>query len=713
MIKDNYKLRPAGRHVLAIGRELIKDNYSAVMELVKNSFDADSTRVDIKFNFDNVNKKVEISVVDNGHGMTKEVVLDKWLIPSTDDKLRRKVSPNGRVMQGQKGLGRYAAAILGDQFHMRTASSGKELVLVNINWNDFENAKYMDEVNLDVTTEQPSPTTGTCITILAEGEYYDFWNENGFNDLKFELKKLISPVHGDELDSFDIYLDVNNLNKNGLFSEPEKIEPFPLFDFYDYKVTGKINENGHGFLKYSNNKEKAVEEEQIDFKYETKTKCGIIEVDIRVYDRETSSIDKLIQRGLINEDGEYLSRTQTKRLLDQSNGVGVYRNGFRIRPLGDANFDWLKLNQQRIQNPSFNIGSNQVVGFVRIQSESKSNLKETSARDGLKDNVAFKNLTDIVKRVITELEERRYVYRRKVGINKEATKIESNFEKLFSFNNVNEEISKWLKSEGVSEKAQEEIKNILKTKEDDSARLIEDIRKKVAIYQGQATLGKIIDVVIHEGRRPIGYFKNQSKNLDFWFEKFIAEGGDELQEKILNSLDGFNKNSEAIKELFSRLDPLASKSRGKKKLVKLSKVIRSSIMVFENLINDSHVEVKLEGDLDIDYDAWETDLYVIITNLIDNSLFWLIDKNISNPLISISLVSENGVFQYLDFRDNGPGISKNLIESEAIFEPQFTLKKGGVGIGLPIAGEAAYRNALVLKAYEAESGAYFRLQVKD
>ena len=53
-----------------------------------------------------------------------------------------------------------------------------------------------------------------------------------------------------------------------------------------------------------------------------------------------------------------------KRLLNDFNGIGVYRNGFRIRPLGDPDFDWLKLNMRRVQNPSGRIGSNQVIGYV-------------------------------------------------------------------------------------------------------------------------------------------------------------------------------------------------------------------------------------------------------------------------------------------------------------------------------------------------------------
>ena len=712
--KTSFNLRPAGRHALAIGRELIKDNYSAVMELVKNAYDADSNSVHIKFFLDHVNKKVVISITDYGHGMSRDVVLTKWLIPSTDDKLKRKKSPKGRIMQGQKGLGRYAAAILGNNLTMTTISNTKDKTEVKVDWEKFDSAEFMDEVALPVITVPAKDKSQTVIKIIGEGEYYQFWKSNEYNNLRFELKKLVSPIHDSEgLGSFDIFLEIDDSRENALAQKEEKIEPFPLLEFYDYKITGLINSNGIGVINFSNNKEKAVQNESIKFNLESKTKCGKIEIDVRVYDRESESIENLIQKGLRDDSGKYLNKTQTKALLNQSNGIGVYRNGFRIRPLGDANFDWLELNADRVQNPSLHIGSNQVIGFVKIQGEQYSNLKETSARDGLKDNVAYRNLIYIVKKSIRELEERRFSYRRKSGLTKTAVKIEQDFEKLFSFDDVKKEIKKKLLQEGISNESSQEIFKILENKENDSAKIIDDIRKKVAIYQGQATLGKIIDVVMHEGRRPIGFFSNQTKNLEFWVKQFSKKPNDEAKKEIFTITEGFGINSKVISDLFKRLDPLASNQRGKSKVFDLNTIIQESTTVFRNQIDEYDITIKVNSPDRVEFIGWINDFYVILTNLIDNSIFWLIDKNILNKSIEINLHLEDSKFKYLDFRDNGPGISKHLIESGAIFEPEFSTKSNGVGIGLSIAGEAAHRNNLDLKVFESDVGAYFRLQIKD
>ena len=140
----------------------------------------------------------------------------------------------------------------------------------------------------------------------------------------------------------------------------------------------------------------------------------------------------MISRGLRDENGNYVSKLQARRLLDRVNGIGVYRNGFRIRPLGDPEFDWLKLGERRVQNPSMRIGSNQVVGYVHIQSEEDSGLEEKSARDGLKNNEAYEALKRITIDIIKELEAKRFNFRRQMDISLNSNKNKWKIEKLYS-----------------------------------------------------------------------------------------------------------------------------------------------------------------------------------------------------------------------------------------------------------------------------------------
>ena len=116
----SYTIRPAGRLLLTIGRDLIQDSYAAVVELVKNAYDADSPDVHVAFSKRRKQQHYTITITDNGHGMTRHDVLTKWLVPATTDKLKRRKSPSGRIMQGRKGIGRYAASILGSDLMLET-----------------------------------------------------------------------------------------------------------------------------------------------------------------------------------------------------------------------------------------------------------------------------------------------------------------------------------------------------------------------------------------------------------------------------------------------------------------------------------------------------------------------------------------------------------------------------------------------------------------
>src|SRR5690606_37606704 len=143
-------IRPAGRHIITIGRDLIKDKYAAIVELVKNAYDADSPNCKISLlPFEkNEQKGVKVIVKDEGHGMTYDTVVDKWMVPSTNDKLERKTSPRGRILQGKKGIGRYSASIIGDDLVLQTIDEAGELTTLYLIWKDFEKAKYLEDVDV-------------------------------------------------------------------------------------------------------------------------------------------------------------------------------------------------------------------------------------------------------------------------------------------------------------------------------------------------------------------------------------------------------------------------------------------------------------------------------------------------------------------------------------------------------------------------------------
>ena len=258
----------------------------------------------------------------------------------------------------------------------------------------------------------------------------------------------------------------------------------------------------------------------------------------------------------------------------------------------------------------------------------------------------------------------------------------------------------------------DEIIEIISQDEEDKNKVADAIYQTVAVYQGQATLGKLLNVIVHEGSQPLGYFRNQIPNLRYWNESFQKTGDLEKLEKLLSIADGIEENMEFFVTLFRRLDPLAAGKRGARKPVKLKQTIKNTLSVFENEMKSHNISAEIKGPDDFKFSAWSQDIYAIFTNLIDNSLYWMGKKKIPVRQISIDLLTDGNSLIHIDYRDTGPGIAPDLIDSEIIFEPQFSTKPDGTGLGLAIAGEAAARNNLELKAFESDEGAYFRLQPK-
>lgn len=709
-----YKIRPAGRHLLTIGRDLIQDNYAAVVELVKNAYDADSPDVNIEFIASPDCNGYTIVISDHGHGMSKDDVINKWLVPSTEDKIKRGKSPAGRILQGSKGVGRYAASILGNNLHLETVTNKGEKTIVHVEWDKFEAAQYLDDVEIPIKTVEVSEPSGTVLTINGNDEYLKDWDKERFGKLLFELKKLTSPMSSifnneDSNDNFRVNLKVEGFSD--VVDVEETVEPFPIYELFDYKISGTIDANGNGVLTYSNQRQRNNSKIEIPFDNDgKKTECGKLDIDIRVFDRETEAIHALSKRGLEEHVDSPFGRLTARQLLNLYNGVGVYRNGFRIRPLGDAGFDWLKLNARRVNNPSLRIGSNQVIGYVQIQSENISGLIEKSARDGLRENTAFIRLQDVTKRVIEKLEIRRFKYRKSAGLSRSTIKVGESLQGLFSSEELIENVKTHLEKDKVKKKTCDKTIEFINQYVQEKNKIVDEIQTIVATYQVDATLGKIVSIILHEGRKPLSYINSQISNLKYWFESFQKTSDPVAFENIIRIASGMVQNADIFVKLFKRLDPLAARRSTVRKPLPLKKIIQGVCSIFENEMESNNISVKIKGPDDLKYSARIQDIYSIFANLIDNSIYWILENKTEIRKIIIEFKMDGNSLRYIDYYDTGLGIDPDEIESEIIFAPGFTNKPDGTGLGLSIAGEAAARNDLRLEVYEAKGGAHFRLQ---
>lgn len=742
-IKDGfYKVRPAGRHIVTIGRDLIKDKYAAIVELVKNSFDADSPYCKISLlPFKNelvvngglaVNKGIKIIIKDEGHGMSFETVTEKWMVPSTNDKFNRVESPNGRIMQGKKGIGRYSASLLGNDLVLETIDLNGDLTTLYLIWDDFENAKYLDDVDVLIENFKTDKNSGTEISIVGNEDHLNSWNVKEIRNLMFELKKLIPPkesnlnLNNSDVNDFKIEVELGNFPFPGLSNITETIEPYPILELFDYRISGTVSNTGVSNLKFENKRVSNSPVEEIKnykiwlnqdntfFSNEAFQKyCGEVKFDFRVFDRDANSIDGLIERGLKDPvTNQYVGKREARRILDQNNGIGVYRNGFRLRPLGDSGYDWLSLDNQRVQKPSMRVGCDQVIGFIHIESETKSGLEEKSARDGLKESQEYFGLKEIARQVLSLLENRRYVYRKTMGLGRSSNNVNAKVDKLYNFEELKNNIERQLIAFGVSSDNVLTIKKIISDKEQENNVVANELKQIIALYQGQATLGKIINVIMHEGRKPLGYLRNQIPTITDWTRILETNFNKELLDKIIDRLSVIGEQGKIISELFKKLDPLSAKRNMDKAQFALRPVVRNVIDIFQSELLEKHVQIDVNYDEDIKLFGWKEDISLTLANLIENSIYWL-QTNEKEKLISIKYFNDEPDITVIEYRDNGPGIEKALIESEVIFEPEFSNKPGGgTGLGLAIAGEAISRNNGSLKAIYSTTGVFFKIEIK-
>lgn len=734
-----YKIRPAARLIHTIGSDLIGDSYAALVELVKNSYDADATNVDIEFKYTKIGNEnaLVISIKDDGHGMDFDTVINKWLVPATNDKLKRKVSEKGtRTLQGRKGIGRFAASILGQEMTLSTIDEKGEKSEAVIDWRIFKTDEYLENIELLVERKKTNEPSGTEILIVAKDEKYNeiiineegteesiekidsklsYWNRDSLEQLINELRKLISPFEVSTDDEFKINLSFEN-SPFPEIDEKIKIDTYPIIKFYDYRISGTISENGKANLIFENNiNPESVQKEEILKTFEltgNNKYCGFIKVDFRVFDREPDAIDNLINKGLINPvSKKYMGKNEARRLLNEVYGVNVYKNSFRIRPYGNGGVDWLDLDKDRIQNFTLKISNNQIVGFVTIQSEEKSGLEEKSARDGLKENEYYFGLKELAQKALFELETRRLAYRIKSEKSRgKQTKVQDTINSLFSLADVKTTIGKKLTEFKINKKAIEEIDTILTKEEEKKAELKEEIEKTIAIYQGQATLGKIVNFILHEGRKPLQFFNSETKVMERYLKFYRATNDEENLDELSKSINGFKVNSKFISNLFKRISPLAKQKRDKKTDFSVIDVVNESMDVFKSHLDEENILATITGDKKIEIFGWSEDLYIALTNLIENSVYWLEISKSKNKKITIE-VRENNNSVIIDFKDSGPGLTDLEIESGAIFEPGYSKKINGTGLGLAIAGEAIDRLNGELSARKNSEGAYFQIEI--
>jgi signal transduction histidine kinase len=572
--------------------------------------------------------------------------------------------------------------------------------------------EFLDQVPVIVDTrDSPKGKPGSLFEMTSyEGDAsFREWKREDFTKLRTDLRRMLFPFRSRD-DDFQVWLDYEGFSDLGHADGTEEIEPLPIFDFFDYRIKVQITNSGEVSGTFSSPLVPGKPEESLSIQLPPLrgAPCGTVVVDLRVVDREPASLQSVLDRSRAAEDSlSNIGKAQLKRLLNEACGVSVYRGNFRIRPYGDNGNDWLELDRKRVNDPSFNIGNNQIFGTVVIEAEALSHLEEKSARDGLREDDHYNRLSDAVLHIVQELQRRRYEIRRAVGRIAKSTPVALMLSRLTDYEKPFSRISRLLSTEGIGDDKIAEIREILKLDSDDRQETVSQLEQRIAIYQGQATLGKMVGKLLHEGNRSLGILGDQGRRMPNWLKRLINNPDEQVIYEVTNGLNGISSATESLVELFDSIEPLGVRSRKAPREVALVKPIQTIKNAFAGTLEASGINFEVDVPADFKVTAWEQDLNTILLNIVENSIHWLINSKTPTPRINISLEQDNDG-AVLNIADNGPGIPLEHIQSEAIFEPTFSLR-GGLGLGLPIAGECATRNKFELRAVHSEEGAHFIL----
>lgn len=668
------KFKPRARLLIQLGDQLIKNESIALVELAKNSYDADATKVEIYMEHPDDPENGTIIIEDDGYGMTSDTVENVWLEPGSDFKSKKikalEVSPKyKRLPIGEKGIGRFGVHKLGNVIEMTTKSEQGKEVFVKIDWSDFYNYKYLEEVPIKII-ERETPLlfkggkTGTNIVI---SRLRKTWERGIAREVKRSITALGSPFENN--DSFKPSFDI--LDKPGWFEgllKWEDVKEHALFRFKVEMEGNIITSFKYEFTPWPTmtklfprqidvNDDFIETFKRLKFRDENKTdkyfslsdfKIGKVVFEGYVFDLDAF----VLKLGVSDKKG-------FKDYMRMNGGIKVFREGLRVYDYGEPENDWLDLDYRRFQQPTKAISNNLILGAVYLDRKDSVDLEEKTNREGFVDNDAYKAFKNSVLHSIELIETLRLHDKKKLK------EIYGPTPKSEPVMHILAEAKQYVEDKVKDNDVKTQIVKYLTKIESDYKRVNENLLKA-------AGAGLSMSVVVHEA------------------EKIIFE-----VEKVLKSEKGSDRALKLIQHLSSLIDGYAEIIRRSSRTTEsVIEVIDQSLFNTEYRLASHKIEVikqykhfKGNHKLRIAKNL----LVGSIMNIVDNSIYWLQQRGLKaiekkekyNKKIYIDL-SEDELFTYIVFADNGTGF---LIPTDDVTEPFVSAKPGGMGLGLHIVRE--------------------------
>ena len=654
---------------------------SAILELVKNAYDAEVLNLTIKFN------ENQLIIEDDGIGMSAEDIKKYWMHIGKSEKKYNIIDKNNknRVLAGSKGLGRFALARLGESVRLFSKKENNNSVVWSTNWNS-------SKLDYDNTFNK----IGTKIII---DNLRDNWRKKKIENLVDFLQKIYND------DSMKIKLLYNN--------EEKVIKKYFLEPILGENCTTNIN------LFYDSIKRNlTIEIKSDEFQEEAKKYCPNIDLKFQNFiinlsdelkgdfDLDNNEIDTVLTEiGNFKAQFYFYIASSTQEMekflykykiipTPLKYGIILYRNAFGISSY-EGNKDWLGLGKRARKSPAaashptgaWRVRENQLSGMIEIDKKNNKKLQDLSNRQGLEENIYYQVFIEIINRGIKEFERyRQEIIRKIVKNNKNSLKIEkkeSIISKIISNPKSLEKLSIDDKKELVIELKNDRDLQIKSEK--DKKEIEERYKYDVQILNVLATNGLKASSIAHE-------MKNDRNTIAFNNEYIIDALKEYKMWDILNTEDKtkleyknvpylLDKNTTTTKKILLFIDSMLDNIEKSQFQIGLKNIVDIVDKIKEIWKKDySWINIEIKSDRNIDFELSEDILHVVFDNLILNSIQQNEEKQNLDIKIYIEQIESLIKFKYTD---NGKGLEKKyLLNPKKILEVHETTRKNGHGLGM-------------------------------
>ncbi len=716
------QIRPYARLLTMLGEQLIKNERIALIELIKNSYDADADWVKVTFqgfgNNYNIEENSKIIIEDNGHGMSQDLIENHWLNPATPEKKRRKktkdITDKGRIIQGEKGIGRFAILKLGRRIDIisKTKEDKQEHHISYdfsrydddfLSENGDEKDLYIDDLRVTLVNRSPERIFPSKLsfgsrkkerhdngTIIEISDLKGSWTEKKVESVYRDLTKLESIFLKKENTDFEvgIYRDEEHQNfqedyleklsfllnersvikiENGYFDSEKNEYHFTIngvekfISILDPSITGlKVFKDRFGNAGSELNKR------QIE--------CGSFDFGFYVFD---FSAQAPVKYQLDKED----------KLIIRDHRIYLYRDNIRVYPYGEPDDDWLRIDVYRgtISAGHF-LSNDQVVGFVNISQKSNPNLKDKTNREGLIDEGnATEDFITLLQSFLAYIRQKPYARYRKDIENKKD-------QDIFISGQVQKEFDE-LKSAVGDNKA---ALNILSKAENEYKTERRYLTRRAETTEELAGVGLSVETASHD---IMGIMGRVFTNLDGLIRDLMSNDNVDKGE-LLKELQSIRGGLSFIEAQLKDIQLLFKSSKQRRKSIRVKEIVEKVERIYRRLLKKESIQFTINS-LGSPLVAKTTDavLLQLFLNLFDNAVYWLQQTSRSDKRIEILLDGNKG---RMIFSDNGPGINKD--DAPYIFEPFYSGKgDDGRGLGLYIARQLLERNEYSIELAEIKS----------